>query len=365
MQFKCIKSDLLQGIGTVNRAASKIQRTILECILFSCNRNEITLKATDIALSIKTTIPAQVEEEGEAVIPAKLLFEMINRFPESDITFRSINDNTVEISCLNATMNLQQMNVEEFPVFPVLEKKEQIKLQQTVFRDMINQVLFAAAVTEDKPILTGVLFDIKKNILTMVALDGYRMAVRKESVISDIEKDCVIPARTLREVSRIIGETEENVKLSISGNMALFETDHTEIYTRMLEGDYIKYPNLLPKECATRMKVETGLIKDSIERASILAREGNNNVIKLKIEENILKISSNSEMGKIDEIIPVITEGKDLKIAFNAKYILDVLKAVEENEIIMQFNTNISPCTVKKEGSDQYEYLILPVQMRE
>ncbi len=365
MQFTCAKTDLIQAIGTVNRAAAKMQKTILECILFSCKENRITLKATDIALSIKTEIDAQVAEEGQAAIPARLLFEIVNRFPESDVCFNSVNENTVEISCLNSKVDLQQMNAAEFPVFPVLYQTEQLKIPQTVLRAMINQSIFAAAVTEDKPILTGMLFDINKNSLTVVALDGYRMAVRKEAAISDIEKECVIPSRTLREVSRIIGDTEENVKISVSGNMALFEANGTEIYTRLLEGDYIKYRNLLPKECATNVKVETGMIKDSIERASILAREGNNNVIKLTIEEKVVAVSSNSEMGKIDEKIPVITEGKDLKIAFNAKYVLDVLKAVEDNEIIMQFNTGVSPCTVKKEGSDQYEYLILPVQMRD
>ena len=365
MQFTCAKEDLLTAIGTVNRAASKMQKTILECILFSCAEDVITLRATDIALSIKTEMNAQIEKTGDAAIPAKLLYEIIGRFPESDVTFRSVGENSVEISCLNSKVVLQQMNADEFPVFPELENKEQIKLPQCALRTMINQTLFAAAVNEDKPILTGLLFDIEKDSLTIVALDGYRMAVRKQPAISDISKKCVIPARTLREVSRIISETEENVKISICGNMALFEAGNTEIYTRLLEGEYINYRNLLPADCATSVKVETNMLKDSLERASILAREGNNNVVKFEISEKNLEITSNSEMGNIDEQIPVLTEGKDLKIAFNAKYVLDVLKNVEESEVLMQYNTGVSPCVVKQENSDAYEYLILPVQLRE
>lgn len=365
MQFTCAKADLLSAIGTVNRAASKMQKTILECILFSCGENTITLKATDIALSIKTEMNAQIEKQGDAAIPARLLYEIINRFPESDVTFSSVGENSVEISCLNSKVVLQQMDAVEFPVFPELQDEEQIKIQQNILRAMINQTLFAAAVNEDKPILTGLLFDIKKDSLTVVALDGYRMAVRKQPAISDIDKECVIPARTLREVSRIIDDTDENIKVSISGNMALFEAGHTQIFTRLLEGEYIKYRNLLPADCATSVKVETGMLKDSLERASILAREGNNNVVKFEIKEKNLEITSNSEIGNIDEQIPVLTEGKDLKIAFNAKYVLDVLKNVEESEVLMQFNTGVSPCVVKQENSDAYDYLILPVQLRE
>lgn len=365
MQFTCAKEDLLTAIGTVNRAASKMQKTILECILFSCGETGITLRATDIALSIKTEMNAQVEQTGDAAIPAKLLYEIIGRFPESDVTFKSVGENSMEISCLNSKVVLQQMDADEFPIFPALEDKEQIKLPQCVLRTMINQTLFAAAVNEDKPILTGLLFDIEPGTLTVVALDGYRMAVRRQAAISDIARKCVIPSRTLREVSRIISDTEENVKISISGNMALFEAGNTEIYTRLLEGEYINYKNLLPADCATSVKVETNMLKDSLERASILAREGNNNVVKFEISEKNLEITSNSEMGNIDEQIPVITEGKDLVIAFNAKYVLDVLKNVEESEVLMQYNTGVSPCVVKQENSDAYEYLILPVQLRE
>ncbi|MEG1473651.1 MAG: DNA polymerase III subunit beta [Christensenella sp.] len=365
MKFTCSKEDLLLAIGTVNKAASKMQKTILECILFSCTEDMITLRATDIALAIKTELSASIEQTGTVAIPARLLYEIINRFGESDVTFSSINENSIEISCLNSKIVLQQMNADEFPVFPELENKEQIKVQQKVLKAMINQTLFSAAINEDKPILTGLYFDIEKNMLTVVALDGYRMAVRRQVVISDIEKSCVIPARTLREVSRIIGDTEENIKISISGNMAQFEVGKTEIYTRLLEGEYVKYKNLLPADGATKVTIETEMLKDSLERASILAREGNNNVVKFEISEKNLEITSNSEMGNIDEQIPVITVGKNLKIAFNAKYLLDVLKNLTEPEIMMQYNTAVSPCVIKQENSDEYKYLILPVQLRE
>jgi len=365
MQFTCAKNELLHAISTVARAASKMQKTILECILFSCKDENVTLKATDISISIKTAMNAQVSEKGEIAVPARLLHEIINRFPDSDVSLKTVSENSIEISCLNSKVDLQLMNVDEFPSFPDLERENQIKIQQNTLRSMINQTIFSAAINEDKPILTGLLFDIKKDSLAIVGLDGYRMAVRREAVICESEKKCVIPTRTLREVSRIIEDSDENVKIAISGNMALFEVNDTQIYTRLLEGDYVNYENLLPKDCATNIKVETEMVRDSIERASILAREGSNNVVKFDISENMMDVTSNSEMGKIDEKVHVITEGNNLRIAFNAKYVLDVLKTIDDNEITMRFNTAVSPCIIKKEGSDIYEFLILPVQMRE
>ncbi len=365
MRFTCAKSDLLKAVGTAARAAAKMQKTILECIYFSCEEGEIILRATDIALSIETRMDAQVEEQGSAAIPAKVLHEMINRFPDSDVSFASVGENTIEMSCLNSKVDLQLMDAEEFPVFPSLSDVEQIKVQQNILRKMIQQTVFSVAVTEEKPILTGLLFDMEKDRLTIVGIDGYRMAVRQENVISDVERSCVIPSRTLREVSRIINDTEENIKISVSGNMALFEAENTKIYTRLLEGEFIRYRNLLPKDYTTSVKVETSMLKDSIERASVLAREGSNNVIRFEFADSVLSITSNSEMGKIDERVPVSIDGKEIKISFNAKYILDVLKNVEDSEINMMLNTEVSPCVVKKEGAGAYEYLILPVQTRE
>ncbi len=364
MHFISTKTEVLKAINIVNKATSKLQKTILECILFQCTKEGITLRATDISISIKTTLQAEVLKEGEVAIPARFLYEIISKFPESDVSFNMLTENTVEISCVNSKVCIQSMNPAEFPTFPEINATGSVKIQEKVLRDMIGQTIFSAAQSEDKPILTGVMFNITKDNLEVVALDGYRMAVRNQPVISEVEASCVVPARTAREVARIIEDTEKTVKIMLSGNMALFETDGTQVYTRLLEGEYIKYKNLLPKNHKTEIVVDKEMIKDSIERASVLAREGSNNLVKLDIRDNILDISSNSEIGNIDENIPVMQTGDNLLIAFNAKYISDVLRSIEDKEIKMEFNTPISPCLIVKPGSTEYHYLILPVQVR-
>ncbi len=364
MHFISTKSEILKAINIVAKATSKMQKTILECILFQCHSNGITLKATDISISIKTSLQAEVLEEGETAIPARFLYEIVSKFPESDVSFHMVSENTVEISCLNAKVCLQSMNPAEFPAFPEIGSDKTVKVQEKVLREMIGQTIFSAATAEDKPILTGIMFHMETDALEIVALDGYRMAVRRQQIISEMDASCVVPARTARDIARILEDTEKNVKISINGNMALFEMDGTEVYSRLLEGEYIKYRNLLPKASKTDITVEKEFLCDAVERASILAREGSNNLVKLEIRDNILNISSNSEIGNMDENIPVLQNGDNLTIAFNAKYILDVLKSLDDKEILMQLNSPISPCLIVKPGGDAYQYLILPVQVR-
>lgn len=364
MHFISTKNEIIKAINIVSKATSKMQKTILECVLFQCRTDGIILKATDISISIKTKLQAEVLEEGEAAIPARYLYEIISKFSDSDVSFHMISENTMEISCLHAKVCLQCMNPAEFPAFPEISTEKTVRIQEKVLREMINNTIFSAAVSEDKPILTGVMFHLEKDRMEIVALDGYRMAVRCHQVISEIDVSCVVPARTAKDIARIVEDSEKNIKMIISGNMVLFELDGTEVYSRLLEGEYIKYKNLLPKGSKTDITVETEMLNDAIERASVLAREGSNNLVRMEIRDNILNISSNSEIGNMDENIPIIQSGDNLIIAFNAKYIIDVLKCIDDKEIKMQFNTPISPCLIVKPGSEEYQYLILPVQVR-
>lgn len=363
MNFICRKNELLKAINIVSKAASKIQKTILECILFECREGKITLKATDIALSIKTELDAEIMEEGEACIPARYLYEIINKFSDSEITFNMKEDTKVEISCANSKIVLSAMDSMEFPSFPVIEKEHSIKIRENVFKAMLMQTVFATAQSEDRPILTGVMINVNNSSMEVVAVDGFRMAIRKEDVISDIEQQMIIPGRTIRELIKITGDTEESIKIMTTGNMALFEIGKTKIYSRLIEGEYIKYRNLIPENSNLDIIVEKEMLKSSVERASVLAREGENYLVKLSVGGDVLKITSESQIGNIKEEIPVIQKGDDILIGLNAKYLLDILKVIDDNEIKMFFGTSISPCLIKGNNVSGFEYLILPVKL--
>ncbi len=366
MQFTCAKSELTNAISIVSKGAAKMQKSILECILFSAKDGELTLKATDIELSIITTITAEIIREGAVAIPSKFLYEIINRFPESDIEFiKEEEENTLKVSCLNSTMNLSVLNADDFPEFPVMEKDKCIKIAQESLKTMINKTVFSAAISDDKPVLKGLLFDINKEEISIVGVDGFRMGVRKSMVISELTQKCVIPARTLKEVAKILKDTEETIRISLGTNMALFEIEETQIFTRLLEGEFINYKTIIPKTFETDLTIDKEMLKDSLERVIILAREGNNNVINLDITDKKVDITTNSQIGNIDDEIPVIKNGKDLKISLNAKFLLDILRSVDDKEISINFNTQISPCIIKGTQNSDYEYLVLPVQIRE
>ena len=365
MKFTCAKEDLAKAVSLASRAVSRLSGDITECILFECGEEELTLKATDTAFSIKVQIPARVWDKGEFAVAAKSLYDMVSKFPNSDVSFE-LKGRQAEMKCLSSKVKLNIMDSNEFPDLENDESSFEttVKLPQNVFREMIDTTIFAAATSEDKPILTGLYFDAEPDYLTLVGLDGFRMAVRKSEAICDAPAHCTVPGRALKEAARSLGDTEENVKIVISDAMITFEWQGIKIYSRLLEGDYVNYKKLIPEDFLTSTRAETETLKEAIERASVVARDSNN-VVTLKIDEKKMNITSKSELSSIDEDIDVINSGNDIRIGFNTRYILDVLKNISEREIELKFNSPITPCVVKKTGAQSYTYLILPVQLRD
>lgn len=364
MNFTCAKEELTKAVSIASRAVSRYMGDISECILFECSDNTLTLKATDGALSIKADLPADISEPGACAVTSKSLYDIISKFPDADISFKSVSKSRIEMNCLNSNVKLAVMNEEDFPDFKEPEGGKKAELPQRIFKEMIDKTIFAAATSEDKPILTGLFFDAEPGFLTLVGLDGYRMAVRKSEAVCDFSYSLTVPARALKEAARSMGDTDENVKIVMGESLITFERQGIKIYSRLLEGEYVNYKKLIPTEFSTSTRAETDTLKDAIERAAVLARDSNN-VVTIKIDEKKMNITSKSELGSIDEDIDVINSGQSLRIGFNTKYVLDVLKNISEPEVELRFNSPVTPCVVKKDGEQSYTYLILPVQLRD
>lgn len=367
MNFSCNKEELTKAVSIATRAVSRLfdEKNITACILFEAKDNILTLKATDISLSIKAQIPVLVSEAGSCAVPAKSLYDIISKFPDSDIDFKLSGKNKIDLKCQNSKVQLNVVKEDDFPDFYEPDDTKQVKLPQKDLRDMIDTTIFAAATaSDDKPILTGLYFDAEPGYLTLVGVDGYRMAVKKCEAICDGEVSCIVPARALREISRSLNDSEENVKIVIDEAMATFERPGLKIYSRLIEGEYLNYKKLIPTEFLTSTSIKTEALREAIERAQVLARDGNN-VVALKIDESQMNITSKSELGSIDEDIDVVTRGEGIRIGFNTKYLLDVLKNIPEVDSELKFNTPITPCVIKKDGHMSYTYLVLPVQLRD
>lgn len=366
MHFTCDKKEILKMTNTVTKAvAYKSLNTILEHIYIEANKGTVMMKCTDLVLSIQSEIIADVKQEGKVAVTARLFHEIINKYPEGEVMIKTEENNQLIIICGNSKATLSYINADEFPVFPQIEKKAGIVIKENNFRKMINQTIFSSAIAEDKPILTGALFEAEEGSLKLVALDGYRLALRKEEAGEFKEQlKAVVPAKSLRETSKILSDTDEDIYVYINDKTVLIESNETKIYTRLLEGDYVKYKNILPAEYKTRVKTNATALCMAIDRASILSREENNNLIKISIKDENILITANSEIGQAMEEVLAEVEGKALDIAFNAKFLTDVLKNIEEEDVIFEFNTNISPCVIKPVEGDSFLYLVLPVQIR-
>ena len=364
MRFSCDTNDLSASLNIVSRAlAIRSPKPILEGILFESSDEGLRLTCTDLALGIETISPATFIEEGRAVLPGKLLCEVVRKLPGGMCEI-NINDRMqATIRCATFRTTITGFDPVEYPELPQVAG-ESFAVPQNILRDMIGRTLFAIAVDESRPILTGCLMEIEKDEMRVVALDGFRLALRKEH-IDGPEKpvSAVVGGKVLGDIAKILADTDEPVSLCFSRSHVQMNIGATHIVARLLEGEFIRYRQILPQEWQTRVAVGRSELSSAIDRASLIAREGKSNLVCFKIDGETLDVTSNSENGDMEEKIAVTTEGKDLTIAFNVRYITDVLKALSDDEVFMRFNSNVSPCVVCPIEGDSYLYLVLPVRV--
>ena len=364
MRFICDTNELNTALSIVSRAlAVRSTKPILEGILFESCDEGLRLTCTDLALGIETLLPATFSEEGRAVLPGKLLCEIISKLPGGPCDIAIGERMQATIRCASVRTTINGFDPVEYPELPQVEG-ERFELPQNTLKDMIGRTLFAIAQDESRPILTGCLMEINASEMRVVALDGFRLALRKENVAGpSAPVSAVVGGRVLGDIAKILADTEEPVSLCFTKSHVRMNIGQTRVVARLLEGEFIRYRQILPEEWQTRVTVERAELGSAIDRASLIAREGKSNLVCFKLDGETLEVSSNSETGDMEEKMQVITEGKDLTIAFNVRYITDVLKALSDDQIVMRFNSNVSPCVVCPVEGDSYLYLVLPVRV--
>lgn len=363
MWFTCEKDTLQEAINNVQRATStRTTYPILEGIFIKALGDRVVFTATDLDLGIETYISAEVHEKGAVVLNSKLFGEFVRKLPNEKITIKMENNN-VYITCHKSEFVILGNNPDEFPQLPTINENAMYEISQDILRNMIRQTIFAIAQDETRPILTGVLFEVKDGTLSFVALDGYRLALKTYQIESSSNISAVIPGKTLNEISKILQATDDMVKITFTPNHILFNLGTTKIISRLLDGEFINYRQIIPDEYRHRAKVNINELTSSIERASLLAREGRTNLIKFEVKNDRLAITSNSQMGTVYEEVNIELEGEGIRIAFNSKYFLDVLRIIDADEVYLEFSTNVSPCLVKKCDDKDYIYLVLPVRL--
>ena len=368
MKFSCSQQTLSKALNIVSKAVT-IWTTIpiLKGILLKVDENGIlTMSASDLDLSIEKKIEVSDPQPGEIVVLSKLFGDIIRKLPEGNITIEE-NSGKVNIKCSNSEFNIIGLAADEFPnIDPKDSYEEELVFNKELLKEMIRKTAFSASIDENRGAMTGVLIEMEENTLSMVAIDGFRMAIAREQMKNKKRENIIIPAKILSEVSRIITESEfdsEDVNVLLSKKNAVFNMENTKVVIRLLEGEFMNYKRIIPAENPTKVVLNRSDFLESVERASLLAKVGKNNLIKLDIKDGNIEITSKSEEGNVKEEVIATKEGNDLVIGFNSKYMIDALKVIDDESITMFFNTSVSPCLVKPVTGDSFEYLILPVRI--
>lgn len=368
MKFTCNQQILSRALNTVSKAVSnRTTLPILKGILLEAKEDgTLVMTASDLDISIQKEIGVSVEEAGSTVVVSKLFGDIIRKLPNEDISIEGMDDNSVLISTNSSEFKVVSFPVDEFPKIGEKENiRESLIFDRNIFNDMVGKTSFAASIDESKGILVGILTEIGYDQVTMVALDGFRLALANENMTSASENKFIISAKIMNEISKIVSDDdgEDDIRISLGEKKAVFNIGTTEVVLRLMEGEFIKYRDIIPSDSIINVVIGRSILLESIERASLLAKEGKNNLIKMTMRNDLMTITSRSEEGNVREEIAMEKTGDDLEIGFNSKYVIDVLKSIDDEQISMNFKTGTSPCVVKPVEGNAYEYLILPVRI--
>lgn len=368
MKIVSDKNSLLDALQVVQRAVSvKNPLPILSGIKMEAEENRVFFTATDLEIGIRCSLGAEVIEPGAAVLPARYITEFVRRLPDVPVFFESDQaTGSVAVKYGQSEASINGYPVEEFPEFDLPESDIKFTLPAEVLKEAIRQVIFAVAADENRPIFTGVLLEIRENQMQLVATDTHRLAWRSVSLenCENVDIKIIIPGKTLNELTKIIVGQEKKIGITVTENQILFSTDETSMISRLIDGNFPNYRQVIPKDHVSRVVAKTKDLGEATERASLLTKEGSS-IVRLSLNNNILVISVNTEAGRVREELPVYQEGSPIQVAFNARYLSDVLKVIGSDEINIEFTGPLSPGILKPVEEKRFLSLLLPVRLRE
>jgi DNA polymerase-3 subunit beta len=373
MKLSCLQENLNRGLSIVGRAvATKTTLPITNNVLLATDEGRLKLVATNLEMAISCWIGAKVEEEGAITVPARLLTEFVSSLPSDTISIQlSPQTKTLGLKCARFEARISGIDAKEFPPIPSVDEGITTKVEVEALRQAINQVVFAAATEESRPVLTGVCTQFEDKTLTMAAADGFRLAVFKLPIAEAIKPktEIIIPARTLSELNRLMIDQEEDVTVTLNPNKSqvLFQLKNMELVSQLVQGTFPNYAQLIPQSYNTRMIVSVADFLRATKTASIFARDGSG-IVRLVITPGSeaspgkMAVSARSEeigddVGEIDATV----EGADAKIAFNGKYLTDVLSVLHETQVALETTSPSSPGLIRPVGAENYTHVVMPM----
>lgn len=366
MKLICNKDSLQSAVTNVSRAVSaKSAMSSLEGILLKAEGSTLTLSGYDLDLGITTVIDAQVSEEGSIVLSAKIFGDMIRKLPDSRVEISCNEKMLTNIRCGVTEYTILATPSLEFPELPRVEEGQRVLIGEEKLRTMIHQTIFSVATNDAKPVHTGCLFDYEDGVFNVVAVDGFRMAIRRETLDYDGSFSFIVPGKSLTEVEKLLGEDkEEEVELVFSGRHIIFQIGSYQLISRLLEGEFLDYKAAIPKTGVTEVKIGVRPFISSLERTSLLISDRLKSPLRLLIGEDQIKISCSTALGRAYDEIGCQISGQSFEMGFNNKFLLDALKAVDGDEIKMEIGGPLSPMKILPLEGDSFVFLVLPVRLK-
>lgn len=360
MKIICNTTDLSVVCQNVQRATAKTMAPALEGILLKAEQDEITVTGYNLEMGIITKINADVIEPGEIVLNSRVLCEILKKLPKDEVKITTNKTNNCKISCGDVKYDFKGFGVEEYPTLPVFDCENQISIESEKIKNMLIHTITFVALTDTKIVHTGLKFEIKNGTITIIALDGFRMAIRTEKIKTDLECSFIVPGKTLSEVIKLINN-DEFVLLELGKKHIAFKIGIYEIISRLLTGEFLDYEKAMPKETRTKAIVNIKETIDSIERTSLVINDKAKSPIKCELSNGKVIFSAQSAVGTAIDSVNADITGEDLSIGFNNKFLLDALKACGVENVTINFNGSLSPVTMQ---SDNFIYLVLPVRLK-
>ncbi len=374
MKLTVSQQQLAHGLGIVSRAVSpRSTLPVLSNILLATDEGRLRLSATNLELGITCWIGAQIEENGSITIPARMLGDLVTTLPDDKVELTlNTRAQSLNVHCGTSNFNIKGIDAQEFPPMPAPDLTSGVELNVADFKDMIRQVSFAASTDEARPVLQGVMMSISDNEITLAATDGFRISVRTASLSNSISSPVKvnIPARSLSELARIAMDGEDRLTMVVPGGrgQVIFHLKDVELVSQLIEGNFPDYHAIIPRNFKTRSVLSTSEFLKACKQAEIIAREGNN-VIRLNIQphENapgVVELSSQSEeMGSGQVVVDAAIEGPELLIAFNVKYLSEVLGVINTPNTVLETNANNTPGLISPVGDQTFKHVIMPMHL--
>ena len=366
MRIKCKKNNLQAGINIVSKAvAAKTTKPILECILLEAKGGELKLTANNLTLGIETFIECTILEEGVIALKAKLFSDIIRKLQDSEIDIETNADYKTTITCEKSRFNIPCWTGEEFPELTSVNKEKSIVISQLGLKDIIRQTIFSVSDNENSKLMSGELFEVKDNVLSVVSLDGHRISMRKVALKGEnSDVTAVVPGKTLQEVSKIInGDAEESVTLYFADRNLSFEFNRTRVVSRLIEGEYFKIAHMLTMDTDLMIKANRNELIGCIDRASLLIQETDKKPIIVSVKnDNNLYIRLDTNIGSLNEEMEIEKEGGEIVIGFNPSFIMDALRVIDDDKVNIYMKDSKSPCLIK-DVDETFAYIILPINI--